>query len=91
MNSFTECGPCASHTACASCQEPYSEGELIIQCIQCERWLHGACDSVKTEADAEKCAEEGYNCVLCRWEIHSGFCLESFMIDDSVVVNSTKL
>lgn len=66
MNSFSECGPCASHTACASCLEPYSEGDLIIQCIQCERWLHGACDSVKTEADAEKCAEEGYNCILCR-------------------------
>lgn len=30
------------------------------------RWLHGACDLIKTEIDAEKCAEEGYNCILCR-------------------------
>ncbi|XP_046742436.1 histone-lysine N-methyltransferase 2C-like isoform X3 [Diprion similis] len=66
QKSFTQCGPCASHTACASCQEPYNEGELIIQCVQCERWLHCACDSIKTEVDAEKCAEEGYNCILCR-------------------------
>ncbi|XP_060525404.1 histone-lysine N-methyltransferase 2C-like [Cylas formicarius] len=66
MNSCTECGPCASHTACPSCTEPYAEGDLIIQCVQCERWLHGACDFIKTEQDAEKCAEEGYNCILCR-------------------------
>ncbi|KAJ8921946.1 hypothetical protein NQ315_008580 [Exocentrus adspersus] len=66
MNSCTECGPCASHVNCPSCNEPYSEGDLIIQCVQCERWLHGACDFIKTEEDAEKCAEEGYNCILCR-------------------------
>ncbi|KAG5897188.1 hypothetical protein JTB14_022544 [Gonioctena quinquepunctata] len=66
MNSCTECGPCASHVNCPSCSEPYSEGELIIQCVQCERWLHGHCDFIKTEEDAEKCAEDGYNCILCR-------------------------
>lgn len=46
--------------------EPYSDGELILQCEQCERWLHGACDSVKNEEDAEKCADDGYHCILCR-------------------------
>ena len=66
QKNYTQCGPCASHSACTSCQEPYSEGDLIIQCIQCERWLHCACDHIKTEAEAEKCAEEGYNCILCR-------------------------
>ncbi|XP_011303059.1 histone-lysine N-methyltransferase 2C isoform X3 [Fopius arisanus] len=66
QKNYTQCGPCASHSACASCQEPYNEGDLIIQCVQCERWLHCGCDHIKTEADAEKCAEEGYNCVLCR-------------------------
>lgn len=24
------------------------------------------CDQLKTEQDAEKCAEEGYTCLLCR-------------------------
>jgi hypothetical protein len=37
QKSFTECGPCASHTTCPSCSEPYGEGDLIIQCVQCER------------------------------------------------------
>ncbi|XP_031333016.1 histone-lysine N-methyltransferase 2C-like isoform X3 [Photinus pyralis] len=66
MNSFTECGPCASHSACPSCGSLYNEGDLIIQCTQCERWLHGNCDSIKTELEAEKCADEGYTCLLCR-------------------------
>lgn len=30
------------------------------------RWLHGKCDRIENEDDAEKCAEEGYNCLLCR-------------------------
>lgn len=38
MNSHTQCGPCASHVTCPSCNEPYSEGDLIIQCVQCERY-----------------------------------------------------
>ena len=24
------------------------------------------CDQIRTEAEAERCAEDGYNCVLCR-------------------------
>lgn len=66
MNGYTECGPCASHTFCPSCLEPYTEGELVIQCEQCERWLHGSCDGIRNEFDAEKCADEKYTCVLCR-------------------------
>lgn len=68
QKNYTQCGPCASHAACACCQEAYNEGDLIIQCIQCERWLHSVCDSIKNEEDAEKCAEEGYVCILCRPE-----------------------
>lgn len=66
QKSYTQCGPCASHSACVACQEAYQEGDLIIQCVQCERWLHCTCDSIKTEAEAERCAEEGYICLLCR-------------------------
>lgn len=66
QNSFTECGPCASQANCPSCMEGYSDGELIIQCTTCDRWLHCLCDSIKNEAEAEKCAEEGYICLLCR-------------------------
>lgn len=66
QKSYTQCGPCASHTACIACQEAYQEGDLIIQCVQCERWLHCSCDSIKNEIEAERCAEEGYVCLLCR-------------------------
>jgi [histone H3]-lysine4 N-trimethyltransferase MLL3 len=66
QNSYTECGPCCSQIHCPACLEVYSDGELIIQCATCDRWLHCLCDSIKNEGDAEKCAEEGYICVLCR-------------------------
>lgn len=66
QKNYTQCGPCASHTTCIACQESYQEGDLIIQCIQCERWLHCICDSIKNEVEAERCAEEGYVCLLCR-------------------------
>lgn len=42
------------------------EAELIMQCTHCDRWLHGACDAVTTEEDAEKCFDEGYTCIQCR-------------------------
>lgn len=66
MNSYTECGPCASQSSCSLCLEAYTDGELILQCINCNRWLHGACDAVATEEDAEKCFDENYNCMQCR-------------------------
>lgn len=66
QNSYTECGPCASQSNCSVCADNYSDGELIIQCTSCDRWLHCLCDSIKNEAEAEKCAEEGYICLLCR-------------------------
>lgn len=66
QNGYTECGPCSSQVSCPVCFELYGEGELIIQCTMCDRWLHCLCDSIKNDVDAEKCAEEGYNCILCR-------------------------
>ncbi|KAG8041194.1 hypothetical protein G9C98_002182, partial [Cotesia typhae] len=66
QKNFTQCGPCASHSSCASCQETYTEGDLIIQCVVCSRWLHCSCDHIMTEADAEKCAQAGYHCIICR-------------------------
>ncbi|KAG5672534.1 hypothetical protein PVAND_002656 [Polypedilum vanderplanki] len=66
QNSYTECGPCASQSNCSVCSEIYADGELIIQCTNCDRWLHCLCDSIKNDTEAEKCAEEGYICLLCR-------------------------
>jgi len=30
------------------------------------RWLHSVCDMIKDTDDAEKCADDGYWCILCR-------------------------
>lgn len=35
-------------------------------CVSFSRWLHGKCDKIENEDDAEKCAEDGYSCLLCR-------------------------
>ncbi|GBP54294.1 hypothetical protein EVAR_32641_1 [Eumeta japonica] len=64
--SYTECGPCASLVMCCVCSKPYSDGELIIQCEPCHRWLHATCDNIRTENDAEICCQAGYQCLLCR-------------------------
>lgn len=56
---FIECGPCGSRSTCPVCMEAYIDNELIIQCVQCERWLHGFCDGIANEADAEICADKG--------------------------------
>ncbi|EEC19910.1 hypothetical protein IscW_ISCW023204 [Ixodes scapularis] len=66
QNNYTQCGPCASKTSCPLCLLKYQENDLVIQCVQCERWMHGFCDQIACEEDAEKCAEYGYNCPYCR-------------------------
>lgn len=66
QNSFTECGPCASQSQCAFCSYAYNDGELLIQCTYCERWLHATCDEIRNEEEAERCIDEGYKCLLCR-------------------------
>lgn len=66
QNGFTECGPCASQSQCASCLEGYADSELIIQCSYCDRWSHCNCDDIHTEEEAERCIDEGYKCLLCR-------------------------
>ncbi|GFY42913.1 hypothetical protein TNIN_142091 [Trichonephila inaurata madagascariensis] len=63
---YTLCGPCASFTVCCVCMQHYVENDLIINCNRCERWLHGMCDKIKNEDQAEKCAEYGYTCPKCR-------------------------
>ncbi|UYV81210.1 KMT2D [Cordylochernes scorpioides] len=63
---YTLCGPCASHRVCPACTHSYQENDIVIHCTQCDRWVHGQCDEVFTEEDAEICAEYGYVCVLCR-------------------------
>ena len=39
-----------------------------MKCLTCGRWYHGECDSITCEEDAEKCADEKYECPFCRPE-----------------------
>ncbi|XP_052804919.1 histone-lysine N-methyltransferase 2D-like isoform X3 [Mya arenaria] len=66
QRNYTHCGPCHSKVSCPVCRIKYQEDELIIQCVQCYRWLHASCDGVMSEDDAERAAEFGYHCCFCR-------------------------
>ncbi|KAF6206908.1 hypothetical protein GE061_018144 [Apolygus lucorum] len=66
QSNFSQCGACASRTTCPACYELYTDGDLIIKCINCDRWLHCLCDTITTEQEAEAYCSQGYTCVLCR-------------------------
>ena len=38
QNNYSQCGPCSSLEMCPVCGVSYYEGELIIQCLHCQRW-----------------------------------------------------
>lgn len=54
QQNYSMCGPCYSLTTCPVCDEPYADAELIIQCSNCDRWLHASDDAINTEDEAEK-------------------------------------
>ncbi|GFS15633.1 histone-lysine N-methyltransferase 2C, partial [Elysia marginata] len=66
MNNYTQCGPCHSKIYCPVCADSYLIDQLIIQCQQCERWLHCECDGLNGEDEAEMAADYGYHCLFCR-------------------------
>uniref|UniRef100_A0A2C9KCS1 Uncharacterized protein n=1 Tax=Biomphalaria glabrata TaxID=6526 RepID=A0A2C9KCS1_BIOGL len=66
MNNYTQCGPCHSKMYCPVCFDSYLTDQLIIQCQQCDRWLHCECDGLHGEDEAELAADYGYNCTFCR-------------------------
>jgi hypothetical protein len=35
------------------------EQELIIQCLQCDRWLHASCDAIMDDDDVESAISIG--------------------------------
>nr|XP_015812352.2 histone-lysine N-methyltransferase 2C isoform X2 [Nothobranchius furzeri] len=66
QNNYTQCAPCASLTTCAACLMDYSEGTIIVQCRQCDRWFHASCQNLHSEEDVEKAAESNFDCTMCR-------------------------
>ncbi|UJR35706.1 hypothetical protein I4U23_028456 [Adineta vaga] len=66
-NNYTECGQCYSLNTCPLCLRKYSSDELIIQCMNCNRWCHSMCANIFTEEMAEKkCHEQSFTCLLCK-------------------------
>ena len=39
QRNYTHCGPCHSKISCPVCRMRYHEEELIIQCVQCDRYV----------------------------------------------------
>ncbi|XP_023128509.2 histone-lysine N-methyltransferase 2C isoform X4 [Amphiprion ocellaris] len=66
QNNYTQCAPCASLVTCPVCLVDYSEGTIIVQCRQCDRWFHASCQSLHSEEDVEKAAESCFDCTMCR-------------------------
>uniref|UniRef100_UPI003AAECAA4 histone-lysine N-methyltransferase 2C isoform X1 n=1 Tax=Centroberyx gerrardi TaxID=166262 RepID=UPI003AAECAA4 len=66
QNNYTQCAPCASMATCPICLLDYSEGAIIVQCRQCDRWLHASCQGLHSEEDVEKAADSSFDCTMCR-------------------------
>ncbi|XP_062849822.1 histone-lysine N-methyltransferase 2C isoform X2 [Trichomycterus rosablanca] len=66
QNNYTQCAPCASLASCPICLLTYSEEEIILQCRQCDRWMHASCQGVHTEDEVEKLADSSFDCTLCQ-------------------------
>ncbi|XP_030054215.1 histone-lysine N-methyltransferase 2C isoform X2 [Microcaecilia unicolor] len=66
QNNYTQCAPCASLSVCPVCCSSYREGELMLQCRHCDRWIHASCQSLNTEEEVENAADNGFDCTMCR-------------------------
>ncbi|CAM9277181.1 unnamed protein product [Lampetra fluviatilis] len=66
QSNYTQCGPCASLLTCPICSEAYQDNELVIQCRQCERWVHASCENLLLEDAVEEAADQGFDCSTCR-------------------------
>ncbi|XP_059358418.1 histone-lysine N-methyltransferase 2C-like isoform X3 [Carassius carassius] len=66
QNNYTQCAPCASLASCPLCQQDYNEEEIIMQCRQCDRWMHASCQGIHSEEEVEKIAETSFDCNLCQ-------------------------
>ncbi|XP_048118756.1 histone-lysine N-methyltransferase 2C isoform X1 [Alosa alosa] len=66
QNNYTQCAPCGSLSSCPSCLLDYSEEEIIVQCRQCDRWVHASCQGLHSEQEVEVAVDNGFDCTQCR-------------------------
>ncbi|XP_038546315.1 LOW QUALITY PROTEIN: histone-lysine N-methyltransferase 2C isoform X1 [Canis lupus familiaris] len=85
QNNYTQCAPCASLSSCPVCCRNYREDDLILQCRQCDRWMHAVCQNLNTEEEVENVADIGFDCSMCRpymptSNVPSSDCCESSLV-----------
>ncbi|XP_028345344.1 histone-lysine N-methyltransferase 2C isoform X9 [Physeter macrocephalus] len=85
QNNYTQCAPCASLSSCPACCRSYREEDLILQCRQCDRWMHAVCQNLNTEEEVENVADIGFDCSMCRpymptSNVPSSDCCESSLV-----------
>nr|XP_036855119.1 histone-lysine N-methyltransferase 2C isoform X6 [Manis javanica] len=85
QNNYTQCAPCASLSSCPVCYRNYREEDLILQCRQCDRWMHAVCQNLNTEEEVENVADIGFDCSMCRpymptSNVPSSDCCESSLV-----------
>ncbi|XP_042638152.1 histone-lysine N-methyltransferase 2C [Orycteropus afer afer] len=85
QNNYTQCAPCASLSSCPVCYRNYREDDLILQCRQCDRWMHAVCQNLNTEEEVENVADIGFDCSMCRpymptSNVPSSDCCESSLV-----------
>ncbi|KAL4630959.1 histone-lysine N-methyltransferase 2C [Arapaima gigas] len=66
QNNYTQCGPCASLTVCPICCHNYRQDEIIVQCRQCDRWIHACCQNLNSDEEVENVVDDGFDCTMCR-------------------------
>ncbi|XP_054847651.1 histone-lysine N-methyltransferase 2C isoform X2 [Eublepharis macularius] len=95
QNNYTQCAPCASLSTCPVCGCNYREEELILQCRQCDRWMHAVCQNLNTEEEVENTADSGFDCSMCRpyippANVPSSECCES-LIAAQIITKAKEL
>ncbi|XP_016052433.1 PREDICTED: histone-lysine N-methyltransferase 2C isoform X1 [Miniopterus natalensis] len=85
QNNYTQCAPCASLSSCPVCCRNYREEDLILQCRQCDRWMHAACQNLNAEEDVEGAADSGFDCSMCRPYVPTSNVPSSDCCDSSLV------
>ncbi|XP_055000959.1 histone-lysine N-methyltransferase 2C isoform X4 [Sorex araneus] len=85
QNNYTQCAPCASLACCPACGRDYREEDLILQCRQCDRWMHAVCQNLNSEEEVENAADMGFDCSMCRPympapNVPSSDCCESSLV-----------
>ena len=63
---YSRCSTCHSLSVCPVCEDSYHSDDMIIQCENCQRWLHMGCEGLHGDEDADRALDSGYHCSICR-------------------------